>query len=63
MGAAWTDPGAPAVSKRREASSVVAITPAGRLYARHFRTSVRSRTVILALQYFRGQIGTPLLMV
>jgi transposase len=51
------------VSKRREVSSVVAITPDGRLYARHFRTSVSSETVILALQYFRRQIGTPLLVV
>jgi transposase len=51
------------VSKRREVSSVVAVTPDGRLYARHFRTSVSSRTVILALCYFRRQIGTPLLVV
>jgi transposase len=51
------------VSKRREVSSVVAITPDGRLYARHFRTSVSSRTVILALRYFRQKIDTPLLVV
>jgi transposase len=51
------------VSKRREVSSVVAITPDGRLYARHFRTSVSSRTVILALRYFRQKIATPLLVV
>jgi transposase len=50
-------------SGRREVSSVVAITPDGRLYARHFRTSVSSHTVILALRYFRRQIGTPLLVV
>jgi transposase len=51
------------VSKRREVSSIVAVTPDGRLYARHFRTSVSSDTVILALRYFRQQIGTPLLVV
>ena len=51
------------VSKRREVSSVVAITPDGRLYARHFRTSVTSGTVITALRSFRRQIGTPLLVV
>ena len=51
------------VSKRREVSSVVAVTPDGRLYARHFRTSVSSETVILALRYFRRKIGTPLLVV
>ena len=51
------------VSKRREVSSVVAVTPDGRLYARHFRTSVSSETVILALRYFRRKISTPLLVV
>jgi transposase len=51
------------VSKRREVSSVVAITPDGRLYARHFRTSISSRCVIQALRYVRRKIGTPLLVV
>jgi transposase len=41
----------------------VAVTPDGRLYARHFRTSVSSETVILALRYFRRKIDTPLLVV
>jgi hypothetical protein len=50
------------VSKRREVSSIVAITPDGRLYARHFRVSVSSETVILALRYVH-QIGAPLLVV
>ena len=51
------------LSKRREVSSIVAITPDGRLYARHFRTSVTSPTVTSALRYFRRRIGTPLLVV
>ena len=51
------------MSRRREVSSVVAITPAGQLYARHFRRSITSPTVILALRYFRRRIGTPLLVV
>jgi transposase len=51
------------VSKRREVSSVVAVTPDGRLFARHVRGSVASRTVILALRYFRRKVGTPLLVV
>ena len=42
---------------------MVAITPGGRLYARHFRTSVSSDTVILALRYFRRKVSTPLLVV
>jgi transposase len=51
------------VSKRREVSSLVAITPDGRLDARHFRSSISSRCVILALRHFRRKIGTPLLVV
>lgn len=51
------------MSKRREVSSIVAITPDGRLYARHVRTCVSSQTVIAALRYFRRKIGTPLLVV
>jgi len=51
------------VSKRREVSSIVAITPDGRLYARHFRTPISSRCVIQALRFFRRKIGTPLLVV
>jgi transposase len=51
------------VSKRREVSSIVAITPDGRLYARHVRTSVSSETVISVLRSFRRKIGTPLLVV
>jgi hypothetical protein len=51
------------VSKRREVSSIVAITPDGRLYARHFRSPISSRCVIQALRYVRRKIGTPLLVV
>ncbi len=41
----------------------MAITPDGRLYARHVRTSVTSSTVIAALRSFRRNVGTPLLVV
>jgi transposase len=51
------------LGKRREVSSIVAITPAGQLYARHFRSSVSSQSVIEALRHFRRQIGSPLLVV
>ena len=51
------------VSKRREVSSVVAVTPDGRLYARHFRGSIASAEVITALKYFRRRVGRPLLVV
>ena len=51
------------LSQRREVSSIVAITPDGRLSARHFRTSISSRCVILALRFFRRKVGTPLLVV
>ena len=46
------------MSKRREVSSIVAITPDGRLCARPFRTSVSSSTVISALRYFRRSISS-----
>ncbi len=42
---------------------MVAVTPDGRLYARHVRTSVSSETVISVLRSFRRKIGTPLLVV
>ena len=42
---------------------MVAVTPDGRLYARHFRTSISSRCVIQALRYVRRKIGVPLLVV
>lgn len=51
------------VSRRREVSSIVAVTPDGRLYARHFRGSISSQSVILALRHFRRKIGAPLLVV
>jgi transposase len=51
------------VSGRREVSSVVAVTPEGRLYARHVRGSVSSETVVLALRHFRRKVGAPLLVV
>ena len=51
------------VSKRREVSSIVAATPDGRLYARHFRGSISSQRVILALRHFRRKVGAPLFVV
>ena len=51
------------VSKRREVSSIVAITPDGRLYARHVRTSVSSGCVIQALRFFRRKVDPPLRVV
>ncbi len=42
---------------------MVALTLDGRLFARHVRGSVSSRTVILALRYFRRKVSTPLLVV
>src|SRR3712207_8131829 len=66
-GTTWALRGATPVlrrlSKRREVSSVVAVTPAGRLYAPHVRGSVSSRGVIRALGHFPGKIGRPLLVV
>ena len=66
-GTTWAPRGATPVlrrvSKRREVSSIVAVTPDGRLYARHFRGSISSETVIVALRHFRRKVGAPLLVV
>lgn len=51
------------VSKRREVSSIVGITPDGRLAARHFRGAVDSDRVMLALRYFQRRLGRRLLVV
>jgi transposase len=55
------------VSKRREVSTIAGLAapldrPA-RLYARHFRGSIRGGQVITALRYFRRRIGRPLVVV
>jgi transposase len=66
-GTTWAPRGATPVlrrvSKRREVSSIVAVTPDGRLYARHFRGSISSEAVIVALRHFRRKVGAPLLVV
>lgn len=51
------------LSGRREVSSIVVITPDGRLYARHQRDSVKTPAVLSALTYFRRQIAAPLLII
>lgn len=51
------------LSRRRELSSIVVITPDGRLYARHQLGAVNTRAVLAALSYFRRQVGTPLLII
>ena len=55
------------MSQRREVSSLAALVapldgPA-RLYARHFRGSIRGEQVIVALRHFRRRIGRPLVVV
>lgn len=51
------------LSRRRELSSVIAVTPDGRLYAWHVPGSVPGADVARALKHFRAWIGTPLLVV
>lgn len=51
------------MSRRREISSIVVVTPEGRLYARHQAGAVNTRAVLRALPYFRRQLGRPLLIV
>jgi len=56
------------VSKRREVTSVVALTaPLGtgepHLYARHFIGSVHGAEIVQALRYFRRMVGQPLIII
>lgn len=51
------------LSRRREVSSLVVVTPAGQLYARHQTGTVNTRAVLAALPYLRRQLATPLLII
>jgi transposase len=51
------------VSQRREISSIVGITPDGRLAARHFHGAIDSAKVICAVRYFQRRFGRRLLLV
>lgn len=56
------------VSKRREISSIVAVTApldgaAPMLYARHFHGAIHAEEVIPTLRYLRAQIGYPLILI
>jgi transposase len=51
------------VSQRREISSIVGITPDGRLAARHFRGAIDSVKVIWAVRHFQRRFGRRLLLV
>ena len=51
------------LSRRREISSIVVVTPEGRLCARHQTGAVNTSAVLAALPYFRRQVGTPLLVI
>lgn len=63
----WAPQGRPPVlrrvSKRREISSVIAVTPTGRLAAWHVRGSVKGPTTCRALRHFRHVFRHPLLVI
>lgn len=67
MRTTWAPAGRPPVlrrvSKRREVSSIIAVTPAGRIAARHVLATVHGPDVIRALRHFRHVFGRPLLVV
>lgn len=67
MNATWARRGRTPVirrmSRRREISSIVVVTPEGRLYARHQAGSANTRAVLGALPYFRRRLGRPLLII
>jgi hypothetical protein len=51
------------MSRRREVSSIIAVTPDGQLYAHHVAGSVHGIDVVHALAHFRRWIGMPLTVV
>jgi transposase len=51
------------VSKRREVSSIVGVTPDGRLAARPFRGAIDGAKVVLAVRHLRRRFGRRLLLV
>jgi transposase len=71
VGTTWAPRGQPPllrrVSQRREVSSIAAlIAPLGRpagLNALHFPGAIHGTQVIIALRYFRRQLGCPLIIV
>lgn len=67
MRTTWAPAGHPPVlrrrSRRREISSIIAVTPAGRVTARHVWGTVHGPEVIRALRHFRRVLGTPLFLV
>lgn len=67
MRTSWAPAGCPPVlrrrSRRREVSSILAVTAAGRLTARHVWGTVHGADVIRALKHFRRVLGRPLLLV
>lgn len=63
----WAPTGQPPVlrrvSQRREVSSIIAITPGGRLAARHVPGAVHGPDVVRALRHFQHVFGRRLLIV
>ncbi len=67
MRTTWAPAGRPPVirrvSRRREVSSIIAVTPAGRIAALHVIGTVHGPDVLRALRHFRHVFRRPLLIV
>jgi hypothetical protein len=51
------------VSKRRELSTVVALTLSGKIYKRHFEHAIGARDVLIALKHFQRCIARPMIVI
>lgn len=51
------------VSKRRELSTVVALTLTGKIYKRHFGHAIGGAEIVVALRHFQRHIPGPLILI
>jgi hypothetical protein len=51
------------VSKRRELSTVIALTLSGKLYKRHFEHPIGATDILVALQHFQRYISRPMIII
>jgi transposase len=51
------------VSKRRELSTVIGLTLAGKIYKRHFEHSISATAILIALRHFQRYIAGPMIII
>jgi transposase len=51
------------MSKRRELSTVIALTLSGKIYKRHFEHAIGATDILIALKHFRRLIARPMIII